>query len=706
MGKIAISKGKILHGKDDRVNTLEILLKGSISITDGADITLQAEQGTMLGAFHRADAMYCYDYVASEDSILFSYDYHREEDLVAAIRANPAIAPVMASSNMVLLNRFLELLSSVHEDGCALCLNLKADYEEYRNVCARLMIAPSEYDSIVSLVSPEQPDILSGWQSDLCHACLEQDEFLRKSYYPADISFSISCLLQGAEIMRNVQQQLEQAMAYIADTNDCADGFIREYYAQKAKLESAERQDGTSDGSEELPSIRNAMNTILAFSGVDREMAEAFRRNIKRFIQVPNQKEKSAEMRQLRRDIADQFYFIYEQVFYKSQETADIPAEVRMFFLFGFVDEELAGTANTAALYKYALLWEDDPDGNVLSVYDWLCKIYKGEAMASKNEMDMDWPEYLKEQVRVAAMKQEQADSLLDDRKAMVHFELTNMIASASAITHGSVYSFVPVFYAGMVIKPLESSFASPKRVHAAVDRIRDIDFGCFYRPTFVSYPELQINRFDYNAEVLPYIILMPTYGDRGLLWQDIEARRRATPAHMVLSIFHMKEIDSTLVKMCGQFRWEMCRRVQGVYYNDVTEPSLTAEYGGYLQFYKKNRELSSDKKESLKLFLQKKQNNFKNVFVAEYEMYINQESAGLPKLNKVARDILFRYCTFSEKYREALGGKPQYQPLIERWRVRQDAKRHSLDLFIRKILSATDALPPEVASELDFMKR
>ena len=684
---------------------MEILLKGSVSITDGADITLQVDQGTILGAFHRPGEAYHYDYAADEDSILFSYDYCCEDDLVMAIQSNPAIAPVMASSNMTLLNRFLDVLYSLYEDGCALCLNLKADYEDYRDICAKLMIVPEQYDSIDTLVSPEQPTLLSNWQSDLCRACFDQDEFLRKSYYPADISFSISSLMQSAGLMQRIQQQIEQAVAYLLDTKESTGAFLRKYYTLKASLDQAGRQDGMADGGEKLPSIQNAMYTILTFAGVDRGMADAFRKDIQTFMEASNQREKSAEMRQLRRSIADKFYFIYEQAFYKSQETTDIPIAVRMFFLFGFVDEELAGMANTVALYKYALLWEADPDGKVLSVYDWLCKIYKGEVLPSKNEMDMDWPEYLKEQVRVAAMTQEQAASALDDRKAMVHFELVNMISLASAITHGNVYAFVPVFYAGEVVKPLDSCLVSPKRAHAAIDRLRDIDFSCFYRPTFVSYPQLQINRFDYDVEVLPYIILMPNCGDRGIMWQDIEGRRRATPAHMVLSVFHTEALDDTIVKMCAQFRWEMCRRIQGVYYNDITEPSLTAEYGSYLQFYKKNRDLSSDKKESLKLFLQKKQNNYKNVFVAEYEMYINYEASGLPKLNKVARDILFRYCTFSEKYREALAGKPQYQPLIERWRVRQDAKRRSLDIFVRKILSTTDSLPSEVEAELDFMK-
>ena len=704
MGKITVSKGQVLHRKDDSVSTLEILLRGSISISDGADITLQADQGTILGAFHPAGEPYHYDYTASEDSILFAYDYTCEDDLVTTVQSNPAISPVMASANMAVLNRFLDILSSFYEDGCALYLNLKADYEDYRDICAKLMIPPEQYDSIVSLVSPEQPGMLSGWQSDLCRACAEQEEFLRKSYYTADISFCISALMQSAGMMQDIQEQIGQVTDYILATKESTDAFVKEYYTQKAKLDHAKRQEATEAGSGNIPSIQNAMNTILAFAGVDREVAEAFKKDVQAFMQVPNQKEKSAEMKQLRHSIAERFYFIYEEAFYKSREVAEIPIEVRMFFLFGFVDEELAGTANTAALYKYALLWEDDPDGRVLSVYDWLCKIYNGEVLPSKNQLDTDWPDYLKDQVRVSAMTQEQADSLLDDRKAMVHFELSNMVTSASAITHGSIYSFVPVFYAGAVVKPLETCFASPKRVRDAIDRVRDIDFGCFYRPTFVSYPELQINRFDYNVEILPYIILMPNCGNRGLMWQEIEGRRRATPAHMVLSIFHTADMDETIVKMCAQFRWEMCRRVQGVYYNDVTEPSLTAEYGSYLQFYRKNRDLSSEKKESLKLFLQKQHNNYKNVFVAEYEMYINNEAFGLPRLNKVARDILFRYCTFSTKYRDAMAAKPQYQPLMERWSIRQEAKKRSLDIFTRKILSTTTSLPPEVESEMTFL--
>lgn len=705
MEKVNIEKGHVLHRKDEPVETVEIILKGGVCLTNGHDITLQAGQGTILGAFHQAGEPYQYDYAASEDSTLIVYDYGSEDDLIAIIKTNEVIAPVMASANMALLNGCLDTLLSFHEDGCELYEELKSAYEDYRNICVQLGITPERYDAVESLTLPEAPEMVSGWQAELCRAYVKQDELLRKSYYTADINFCVGTILQAAQLLQNIQQQMEQVEAYIQETKAKTDEFSREYHMQKAKLDGTSREEAIASGSGDIPAIQNAMDTILAFAAADPEVSEAFRRDIGRFMQAPNQREKSAEMRELRSAIARNFYAIYEAAFYKSREVADIPAEVKMFFLFGFVDENLAGAVNTAALYKHALLWEDDPSGNVLSVYDWLGKIYNGEVLPSKNELDVDWPEYLKEQVRTAAMKQAQADELLQDRKAMVHFELHNMISAANAMTHGSIYSFIPAFSASAVVRPIESCFVSPQRVHEAMDKLRAIDFGCFYRPAFVSYPKLNINRFDYNVEILPYVILMPNFGNRGALWQDIEGRIRKTPAHMVLSVFHAADLDNTIVKMSAQFRWEMCKRIQGAHYSDISDPSLTAEYINYLQFYKKNRNLTGDKKDALKIFLQKMHNNYKNVFVAEYEMYIENEAMGQSRLNKVAREILFRYCTLSEKYRQSLATNVQYQQLIERWNVKQEARQHTMDFLVRKVLTMTEELPEEVKIEMDFLK-
>ena len=705
MGKLDISKGQILHKKGDAIKDIAIILKGSFTLNDGADVSLSAGNGTILGAFHPYGGTYHYNYQAAEDSTLFTYDYTDEDDLTAAITATPTIAPVMVSASVTLLNQLLDTLSELYEAGCKLCKDTKANYNDYKNICARLMIPPKMFESINVLVPPEKPDILDSWQAALCRAVSDKNDLLRKECYPADIQFCVGTIMLSAQMAQRVQVEIDKALAFIQQMKNDTDEFSREYHSQKAKFDDAQRQEALESGSGSLPQIKNALTTILAFAGVSREIGDAFGRDIRAFMKAPDKAEKSTEMRRLRTDITNNYYTIYESAFFNSLNTEDIPAEVKMFFLFGFVDEELAGEENTAELYKYAVLWEDDPNGRILPAYDWLKKIYRGEVPPSKDEFDNDWPDHLKEEVRQGNITQAQADQMLNDTKAMVSFELHNMITGANKMTYGSIFSFIPAFYAQSVSRPLENCLVTAQRAVDELNHVRDLDFGCFYRPAYASYPELKINRFDYNLEILPYIILMPNYGSRGVMWQEIEGRKRTTPAHLVVSILHSEDLFDTFIKMCAQFRWEMCKRIQGVHYSDITEPSLTSEYCNYLQFYKKNSSLSADMKEKVKTALKRNNNSYSNVFASEYEMFLKAESEGLPRLNKVSREILFKYCTFSQKYRDNLLINPQYKPLIERWTVGRDDRVRTLELFSRRILTQTKELPEEVQIEAEYLK-
>jgi len=705
MGKLDITKGQILHKKGDAVKDIAIILKGSFTLNDGADVSLSAGNGTILGAFHPYGGTYHYNYQAAEDSTLFTYDYTDEDDLASAITATPTIAPVMVSASVTLLNQLLDTLSELYEAGCKLCKDTKANYNDYKNICARLMIPPKMFEGINVLVPPEKPDILNSWQAALCRAVLDKNDLLRKECYPADIQFCVGTIMLSAQMAQKVQIEIDKSLAFIQQMKNDTDEFSREYHSQKAKFDDAQRQEALESGSGSLPQIKNALTTILAFAGVSREIGDAFERDIRAFMKAPDKAEKSTEMRRLRTDITNNYYTIYEAAFFNSLNTEDIPAEVKMFFLFGFVDEELAGEENTAELYKYAVLWEDDPNGRILPAYDWLKKIYRGEVPPSKDEFDNDWPDHLKEEVRQGNITQAQADDMLNDTKAMVSFELHNMITGANKMTYGSIFSFIPAFYAQSVSRPLENCLVTAQRAADELNHVRDLDFGCFYRPAYASYPELKINRFDYNLEILPYIILMPNYGRRGVMWQEIEGRKRTTPAHLVVSILHSEDLFETFIKMCAQFRWEMCKRIQGVHYSDITEPSLTSEYCNYLQFYKKNSSLSADMKEKVKTTLKRNSNSYSNVFASEYEMFLKAESEGLPRLNKVSREILFKYCTFSQKYRDKLLINPQYKPLIERWLVGRDDRARTLELFSRRILTQTKELPEEVQIEAEYLK-
>jgi len=706
MGKLDVSKGQILYKKGTPVNDLAIILKGSFTLSDDAGVKLSAVNGSILGAFHPSGSTYRYNFQAAEDSTLFVYDYADEDDLENAIKATPTIAPVMVSASINLLNNLADTLSELYETGCQLCRDTKASYNDYKNICAKLMIPPQQFDVVNILIPPEKPDILSSWQVAFCRACLDKNDLLRKECYPADIYFCVGAIMMAAHLAQDIQAEIDKLQTFIQQMKDDTDEFTREYHSQKAKFDDAQRQEAMESGSGSLPKIKNALTTILAFAEIDRDIGDVFARDIRAFMQAPDKAEKSTEMRRLRGDITNNFYTIYEAAFFKSLTTEDVPAEVKMFLLFGFVDEELAGEDNTAELYKYTVLWEDDPHGRVLPACEWLKKIYKGEVPPSKDEFDNDWSDHLKEEVRQGNLTQEQADAMLEDRKAMTTFELHNMITGANKMTYGSIFSFIPAFYAQSVNRPLENCLVTTQRATEELDHVRDLDFGCFYRPAYASYPQLKINRFDYHAEILPYIILMPNYGSRGVMWQEIEGRKRTTPAHLVLSILHSEDLFSTLIRMCAQFRWEMCKRIQGVHYSDITDPSLTSEYVNYLQFYKKNSSLSADMKEKVKTTLKRNNNSYGNVFAAEYELFLKCESEGLPRLNKVSREILFKYCTFSQKYRDNLLINPQYKPLIERWNVGKDDRVRTLELFSRKILTQTKELPEEVQCEAEYLKR
>ncbi|MBE6097047.1 MAG: hypothetical protein E7198_04510 [Schwartzia succinivorans] len=702
MEKIKIGKGEVLHKKGDEVKNIEIVLSGALTMTNRDTVDVRLSGGGIAGAVYNPGDLYVFDYAAAEDTTLLVFDYTSDDDIVDAVSSATAIAPVMAASNMEFANGMLDALNSVTDTAANFCKEIKYNYNDYKFMCVKLEKEPEQFSFVEQLPTPDTPEITSSWEAEICRSFCEHRGALEANYYSLGTSFCIEAVMRASATGRRIRKELEAATEFFSWAKNGTADFVNAFYDVKSRVDTENR--GTSG---EVPTIENALEVILAFSGVSQEIADTFRKDLKQFSETEDRRAKSDEMRHLRMSIAEGYYNIYEAAFFKSLETSHIPAEVRMFFLFGFVDENLAGKANTEMLYNMAVSWEEPEGTRILPMYEWLVRIYKGEAVPSKNEFDNDWTEYLREEVRTANMTQQRADELANDRHAMVSFEIHNMFVTANKITNGQMASFVPVFNAQDVIRPLDKCLASIQRVQAALDKVTEIDFGCFYRPALIQYPELKIQHFVYNTEIKPYIILMPNFGARGVMWQENEGPRRTTPAHMVISIFHSEELEETIVRMCAQFRWEMCRRIQGVRYMDISEPSLTSEYMNYLQFYKKNGYLSADMKERIKIALQKARNDYKVVFVADYEKYILNEAFGLPRLNKVTREILFRYCTFSQKYRKALAINPQYQQLIERWGITQSAKVHGVDLMAKKVkrMKPGEPLPKEIEEELAFLR-
>ena len=206
--------------------------------------------------------------------------------------------------------------------------------------------------------------------------------------------------------------------------------------------------------------------------------------------------------------------------------------------------------------------------------------------------------------------------------------------------------------------------------------------------------------------EVLPYVILMPNAGTRAMMWQETAGSKRDTPARFVFPILTAVSLEDLMLGVCGRYRWEICRKVQGMRWNDITEPSLTSEYCDYIQFYRKNHDLSAEAKEKIKNALSRAKNNYREVFVMDYISWIRYEAKGSFRLNRLARDILFRYCPFNQKIREGLVDHPMYQDIFQKYRILTERKLRHMRAFTDKYRKNGGEMTPELEENMAFFDK
>jgi hypothetical protein len=144
---------------------------------------------------------------------------------------------------------------------------------------------------------------------------------------------------------------------------------------------------------------------------------------------------------------------------------------------------------------------------------------------------------------------------------------------------------------------------------------------------------------------------------------------------------------------------------MQGSAWNNIHFKSLTSEYSDYIQYYKKNRDLTDDKKEKIKTQLVKGKNNVREVFVQDYEQWVKYESQGGQKLNKASREILAMYCPFNKEIRKNLETQPAFADALGRFNRETQKKVKELDLRYRSIEKNKIELPDIMISTLKYYK-
>lgn len=450
--------------------------------------------------------------------------------------------------------------------------------------------------------------------------------------------------------------------------------------------------------------LSHSLDVILEFANCNPELSEAFKAHVEQYKKMPNKNGTEDDIRALRQKLTKEFNQVYADAFLSSIGK-EVPKIVRMFFTFGYVDETLAGKQNTVWLYNMVDRLPTDPERGVYTFYQWLQEVYAQRKEPSRNEFDTDYMGYLIEQKRMGNITAEEQKELLNDSIARVKFELENLFPTVNKITYGRIATFCPLFAEHNVLKPMDTMLVSTDKIFTILQGIREKDYGAYYRETMYSNPEAGIPKEVIHIEVLPDFILMPNAGTRGVMWQEIEGKRRSTPARMLSSIFQIEDLETILIRLTGEFRWEMCKRIQGARWNDLSEKSLTSEYFDYIQFYKRNSELSADTKEKIKTDLGRTKNNFKEMFLRDYLLWIMFESNSSPRLNKVARGIFFNYCTFTSAVRQKLRANPLYQEMVDRGEIKMKQKRHKMENICQKLSAQGKEIPEEIRREMEFME-
>ncbi len=703
MGLVKLEKGQILHkAGTDTVETIEVLVKGTIKISNQYT-SIEIGVGGFIGIPEVPGKPYVYTCEALEESAIYTYPYNSSDDIPIVVRSNPKIAPILAAQTIEGAAKCCAIYEKEFDDALAEYNQILSDYADYPDLCIKVGETSKKYPEVDELLPPERSKSLSEWSFSFIRSLKDNDATLKKTLYPLNMDICVGIVMNGYFAMHEISEGSQQLTEYRKALKQKAANFIATMKVIKAKLGDIEKSEASG---ESVVTVVNALSTILLYAGVAPEISTKFEEQLAEFKKNNNRYDSSDEARALRRNIGSTFYDIYTPAFLKSLTDTNVPIEVKMFFMFGFVDEELAGDKNTAILYNMAKAYSPDPEGKVLTIYEWLIKIYNLHVEPSKNEFDQDYPTYLRDQKINGAINEAQMELMMNDPISRLNFEIRNLFALGNRMTFGRISSFVPVFDAQNVLRPLDMAYQTAAKVHGYYDMIKAVDYGVFCRTALFSNVEIGVPQLHFADDIDPYMILLPNVGSRASLWQEIEGKNRRTPARMVVSIFNTENTEECMIKLFGEFRWEMCKTEQGIHWNDVTDPSLTSMYCDYLQFYKKNPGLSSDNKEKLRTDLKKYNNNYKNVFIADYLQYVKFEAAGSPRLNKVAREILFTFCPFAKELREKIGDNPQYTELINHYNTKIANQQKPLSNIIVRLQKEEIPIPEELSRQYNHLKK
>lgn len=420
--------------------------------------------------------------------------------------------------------------------------------------------------------------------------------------------------------------------------------------------------------------LKDSLNIIFAYVSYPEDFQIEFRELLSIYIKLEDKQSKKDEDRRLFKKLTEKYYELYEMVFLKYVNDLEKNKVLDLLLDFGFIDDNLLTQDEQDFLLKIEINSDSSPC-QIFRMKDWLVEIYEGRELTSKNEFDEDYSDYVRRERKERGLTKEDEKKLLNNKELRVKFEIQNVLRYNNRLINGRMLSFVPFLYSDCFESTMEKMYLSPESINTLISSIRDIDYSLFYRQFMYADTKAKIDKELIQKEVFPIIVLFPIAGVNGIMWQETTRRRSDSAGRFFMPSFFIGNLEDTILKLLGKFRWELCKQMLGVSWNNILLPSLTAKYFDYVQFYKKDNELSPDRKEALKKQIVSCHNKINEVFIADYMIWIKHESSGAVRLNSVARRILATHCPFSKEIRDNLQKQPLFEKAMLRYNLDKDKK-------------------------------
>ena len=562
-----VAKDKIICSEGQSLDAIHIIVSGSVRARfAGCELTLR--KGDVVGLADIAFDSHSFTYSTLETSSFVSFPIKGKNSIANVVKVNPEVAKMMFTS---MINQIFLVFSTFikSKDKCtSIYKSIGEYYDQYRDICSHNNVIARSLPMTESIEPFSISDgELEDWIVSYYSSVKDFPQELKHSLASRS-AFLNGFLLRGSEDIHRAFSSLTPMCDYIADTAaafmqdsklDLFDLYTSLLYRLKPGTPDAEKvseeiekiiaiaKESKCVGEAQLAArveehkskaaglcqavsadpatpvsvnddIADALNIILEYSGVSDEDANNFKNLISKYKKLSDKASSDDPARKLRLEITKAFYKIYIDAFVASVRDLNLPVVLKMFFNFGFVDAELIGAENANYLYNLAKDFRGDSDLGVYTAYEWLTEVYHLRKEPSRNEFDMDYLAYLRDQKVQGKISVTEEQNLANDPGERVLFELNNMFPMVNKVTYGRLTSFCPVLSEHDVIKPLQSCLVTTDTLMESVKKLEEVDYGAFYRDTIYTNDSCGVQKELISVRVLPDVILFPNIGTRGVM--------------------------------------------------------------------------------------------------------------------------------------------------------------------------------------------